>query len=161
MYYRLNGLTVQLPALRERTDFAALTAQLLADLATEHGQPHPVQVAPDLLQRRAAHPGPGNLRQSASVLRTACAMLAEDEDQLGWEHLGDDIVHALQTAAPPVFNKLAGLVNPRPVPSPPPARKAAWTTCARPTAAPCSSMKSATCRCPCKTASCACCKTAA
>ena len=117
LYYRLNGLTVQLPALRERTDFAALTAQLLAELATEQGLPHPVQVAPDLLQRLAAHPWPGNLRQYASVLRTACAMLAEDEDQLGWEHLGDDIVQALQTVAPPVFNKLAGLVNPRPVPA--------------------------------------------
>ncbi len=41
LYYRLNGLTVQLPALRERTDFAALTAQLLADLATEQGLPTP------------------------------------------------------------------------------------------------------------------------
>ena len=117
LYYRLNGLTVQLPALRERTDFAALTAQLLADLATEQDLPHPVRVAPDLLQRLAAHPWPGNLRQYASVLRTACAMLAEGEDTLGWEHLGDDIVQALQTAAPPVFNKLAGLANPRPVPA--------------------------------------------
>ena len=48
---------------------------------------------------------------------TACAMLAEDEDQLGWEHLGDDIVQALQTVAAPVFTKLAGLANPRPVPA--------------------------------------------
>jgi transcriptional regulator of acetoin/glycerol metabolism len=35
------------------------------------------------------------------VLRTACAMLAEGEDQLGWEHLGDDIVQALQAAPRP------------------------------------------------------------
>ena len=117
LYYRLNGLTVQLPALRERTDFAALTEQLLADLATEQGLPHPVQVAPDLLQRLAAHPWPGNLRQYASVLRTACAMLAEGEDQLGWEHLGDDIVQALQTAAPPLSARLPGLTTPRPVPA--------------------------------------------
>mgnify|MGYP000857431340 FL=1 len=117
LYYRLNGLTVQLPALRERTDFAALTAQLLADLATEQGLPHPVQVAPDLLQRLAAHPWPGNLRQYASVLRTACAMLAEDEDKLGWEHLGDDIVQALQTAAPPLSARLPGLTTARPVPA--------------------------------------------
>lgn len=117
LYYRLNGLTVQLPALRERTDFAALTAQLLADLATEQGLPQPVQVAPDLLQRLAAHPWPGNLRQYASVLRTACAMLAESEDTLGWEHLGDDIVQALQTAAPPGPTRLPGLTTPRPVPA--------------------------------------------
>ena len=117
LYYRLNGLTVQLPALRERTDFAALTEQLLADLATEQGLPHPVQVAPDLLQRLAAHPWPGNLRQYASVLRTACAMLAEGEDTLGWEHLGDDIVQALQTAAPPLPARLPGLTTARPVPA--------------------------------------------
>lgn len=117
LYYRLNGLTVQLPALRERTDFAALTAQLLAELATEQGLPHPVQVAPDLLQRLAAHPWPGNLRQYASVLRTACAMLAEGEDTLGWEHLGDDIVQALQTAAPPLSARLPGLTTARPVPA--------------------------------------------
>lgn len=117
LYYRLNGLTVQLPALRERTDFAALTEQLLADLATEQGLPHPVQVAPDLLQRLAAHPWPGNLRQYASVLRTACAMLAEGEDTLGWEHLGDDIVQALKTAAPPGPTRLPGLTTPRPVPA--------------------------------------------
>ena len=117
LYYRLNGLTVQLPALRERTDFAALTAQLLADLASEQGLPHPVQVAPDLLQRLAAHPWPGNLRQYASVLRTACAMLAEGEDTLGWEHLGDDIVQALQTAAPPLSARLPGLTTARPVPA--------------------------------------------
>ena len=114
LYYRLNGLTVQLPALRERTDFAALTAQLLADLATEQGLPHPVQVAPDLLQRLAAHPWPGNLRQYASVLRTACAMLAEGEDQLGWEHLGDDIVQALQTAPRPQPTGLPHGMSPAP-----------------------------------------------
>ncbi|PIF27960.1 transcriptional regulator of acetoin/glycerol metabolism [Acidovorax sp. 56] len=102
LYYRLNGLTVQLPALRERSDFDALTTHLLAELAAEQGLPHPVHLAPALLQRLAAHPWPGNLRQYASVLRTACAMLAEGEDQLGWEHLGDDIVQALQTVASPV-----------------------------------------------------------
>jgi len=117
LYYRLNGLTVQLPALRERTDFAALTEQLLADLAAEQGLPHPVHVAPDVLERLAAHPWPGNLRQYASVLRTACAMLAEGEDTLGWEHLGDDIVQALQTAAPPLSARLPGLTTPRPVPA--------------------------------------------
>ena len=114
LYYRLNGLTVQLPALRERTDFAALTAQLLADLAIEQGLPHPVQVAPDLLQRLAAHPWPGNLRQYASVLRTACAMLAEGEDTLGWEHLGDDIVQALQTAPRPQPTGLPHGMSPAP-----------------------------------------------
>ncbi|KZT15034.1 sigma-54-dependent Fis family transcriptional regulator [Acidovorax sp. GW101-3H11] len=99
LYYRINGLTVQLPALRERSDFVALAQRLLADLAAEQGLGFEVQVAPDLLARLAAYPWPGNLRQLANVLRTACAMLAEGEDTLGWEHMPDDLVQAL-TAAP-------------------------------------------------------------
>ncbi|MBU4423683.1 MAG: sigma-54-dependent Fis family transcriptional regulator [Gammaproteobacteria bacterium] len=99
LYYRINGLTVQLPALRERSDFVALLQRLLADLGTEQGLGFEVQVAPDLLARLAAYPWPGNLRQLANVLRTACAMLAEGEDTLGWEHMPDDLVQAL-TAAP-------------------------------------------------------------
>ena len=96
LYYRINGLTVQLPALRERSDFIALVQRLLADLAAEQGLPMDVLVAPDLLARLAAYPWPGNLRQLASVLRTACAMLDEGEDQLGWAHMPDDLVQALE-----------------------------------------------------------------
>jgi len=99
LYYRINGLTVQLSALRERSDFVALLQRLLADLATEQGLGFEVQVAPDLLARLAAYPWPGNMRQLANVLRTACAMLAEGEDTLGWEHMPDDLVQAL-TAVP-------------------------------------------------------------
>ncbi|MDZ7920887.1 sigma-54-dependent Fis family transcriptional regulator [Rhodoferax sp.] len=92
LYYRINGLTVQLPALRERSDFAALTERLLADLSPERE----VQLAPELLARLSAHAWPGNLRQYASVLRTACAMLLDGEDTLDWAHMPDDLVDALQ-----------------------------------------------------------------
>ncbi|MFY3383084.1 sigma-54-dependent Fis family transcriptional regulator [Paracidovorax sp. MALMAid1276] len=107
LYYRINGLTVQLPALRERSDFVALAQRLLADLATEQGLGFEVQVAPDLLARLAAHAWPGNLRQLANVLRTACAMLADGEDTLGWEHLPDDLVQALTAAPAPAQNETA------------------------------------------------------
>uniref|UniRef100_UPI00262E5AEC sigma-54-dependent Fis family transcriptional regulator n=1 Tax=Acidovorax sp. TaxID=1872122 RepID=UPI00262E5AEC len=100
LYYRINGLTVQLPALRERSDFVALAQRLLVDLATEQGLGFDVQVAPELLVRLAAYAWPGNLRQLASLLRTACAMLLEGEDTLGWEHMPDDLVHALRDGAP-------------------------------------------------------------
>ena len=105
LYYRINGLTVQLPALRERSDFVALLQRLLADLAAEGGLGFDVQVAPDLLARLAAYPWPGNLRQLANVLRTACAMLAEGEDTLGWEHMPDDLVQALETVPQAPDNK--------------------------------------------------------
>ncbi|APW44391.1 sigma-54-dependent Fis family transcriptional regulator [Rhodoferax saidenbachensis] len=95
LYYRINGLTVQLPALRERSDFAALTERLLAELSPECE----VQLAPELLTPLGSYAWPGNLRQYASVLRTACAMLQGGEDTVGWEHLPDDLVEALTCGA--------------------------------------------------------------
>jgi sigma-54 dependent transcriptional regulator, acetoin dehydrogenase operon transcriptional activator AcoR len=92
LYYRINGLTVQLPALRERTDFCALTERLLAELSPERE----VQLAPELLARLSAFAWPGNLRQYASVLRTACAMLLDGEDTLDWAHMPDDLLEVLR-----------------------------------------------------------------
>jgi transcriptional regulator of acetoin/glycerol metabolism len=97
LYYRINGLTVTLPALRERSDFAALTVRLLADLNPGAA----VQLEPELLARLCAYNWPGNLRQYASVLRTACAMLQEGEDTLGTLHMPDDILEALDTRQAP------------------------------------------------------------
>ncbi len=92
LYYRINGLTVTLPSLRERSDMVALTERLLADLSPDL----PVHVAPTLMHRLACFAWPGNLRQYASVLRTACAMLQDGEDTLDWAHMPDDVVEALQ-----------------------------------------------------------------
>ncbi len=59
LYYRINGLAVQLPALRQRTDFAELTQRLLDTLAPQAG----VRIDEALLTALARHPWPGNLRQ--------------------------------------------------------------------------------------------------
>ena len=91
LYYRLNGLTLNLPALRERSDFQALTDRLLDELSPDTG----LSVAPDLLGRLAAYAWPGNLRQYASLLRTAVAMLDPGERSIGWRHLPDDLVEEL------------------------------------------------------------------
>jgi len=92
LYYRINGLTLNLPALRERSDFVALTEKLLRDL----GEGASLQVAPDLLASLAAYAWPGNLRQYASVLRTAVAMLDAGETCINWLHLSDDLTEELQ-----------------------------------------------------------------
>ncbi len=91
LYYRINGLTVQLPALRERSDFQALTAQLLRSLSPERE----LHLAADLLAQLSAYNWPGNLRQYSSVLRTAIAMLDADETRIEMQHLSDDIVEDL------------------------------------------------------------------
>lgn len=95
LYYRINGLTVTLPSLRERSDFQALTEQLLAYLNPKRE----IYLAPDLLAQLSRHPWPGNLRQYSNVLRTASAMLEQHEDQIDWRHLSDDLIEEL-TAIP-------------------------------------------------------------
>ncbi len=112
LYYRINGLTVQLPALRERTDFELLTRRLLD--SQEPGRE--VDLAPDLLARLRCHGWPGNLRQYASVLRTACAMLGDGETRITWQHLPDDLLEDLGTPGPaapgqPVAHPAAGDVS--------------------------------------------------
>lgn len=91
LYYRINGLTVQLPALRERSDFAVLTAQLLRSLCPERE----LHLASDLLAKLSAHTWPGNLRQYSSALRTAIAMLDAGEHRIDMRHLPDDIAEDL------------------------------------------------------------------
>ena len=95
LFYRINGLAVQLPALRERTDFQQLSDRLLAGLNPDR----PVYLAPSLLGKMAQFSWPGNLRQLASVLRTACAMLNDDEDCIDFAHLPDDVAEALTVQA--------------------------------------------------------------
>jgi transcriptional regulator of acetoin/glycerol metabolism len=89
---------VNLPALRERSDFQALTERLLAYLNPERE----IYLAPDLLAQLSRHPWPGNLRQYSSVLRTASAMLDQHEDHIDWQHLSDDMIEELTTMPQPV-----------------------------------------------------------
>ncbi|MBK9018525.1 MAG: sigma-54-dependent Fis family transcriptional regulator [Sulfuritalea sp.] len=95
LYYRINGLSLKLPALRERGDFMVLTRRLLDSLNLERD----VDLAPELQARFRQYHWPGNLRQYASVLRTASAMLDPQEDCIDWQHMPDDIVEELLAPA--------------------------------------------------------------
>jgi sigma-54 dependent transcriptional regulator, acetoin dehydrogenase operon transcriptional activator AcoR len=74
LYYRLNGITVRLPPLRQRTDGAELIRKLLHDEA-----PGTLfELEPALFERLLAHSWPGNLRQLRNVLRTMLALRTSD-----------------------------------------------------------------------------------
>ena len=74
LYYRLNGITVRLPPLRQRTDCAELIGKLLA---SEAGGAQ-LQIEPALLERLVRHSWPGNVRQLRNVLRTMLALRTAD-----------------------------------------------------------------------------------
>jgi transcriptional regulator of acetoin/glycerol metabolism len=91
LYYRLNGLAVRLPPLRERSDLAALAERIVeGESATR-----PMSLSPEVAALLARYPWPGNVRQLYNVLRTACVMAA-GELQLRREHLPDDFLDELR-----------------------------------------------------------------
>jgi len=102
LYYRLNGLSVTLPPLRERQDFDALLHELLARIAHDMGRPPIDSVHPGLLTALREHAWSGNLRQLHALLRTACALLPMEAHDLDWSHLPEDVVEDLQAATAPV-----------------------------------------------------------
>jgi sigma-54 dependent transcriptional regulator, acetoin dehydrogenase operon transcriptional activator AcoR len=86
LYYRLNGLAVKLPALRERSDLAAL-AERIVERETQRS----LALSPEVAALLARCPWPGNVRQLFNVLRTACVMAA-GERAIRREHLPDDFL---------------------------------------------------------------------
>ncbi|MGH8181526.1 MAG: sigma-54-dependent Fis family transcriptional regulator [Steroidobacteraceae bacterium] len=71
LYYRLNGITLELPALCERTDKEQLIQHALA---AETGNGRPAAIERDALQRLLAYLWPGNIRELRNVIRTALAI---------------------------------------------------------------------------------------
>ncbi|MFJ5299970.1 sigma-54-dependent Fis family transcriptional regulator [Pseudomonas sp. NPDC088368] len=81
LYYRLNGLEIALPALRERSD----KAQLLDFLLEEEAGGHPVQIEAEARNALLGFNWPGNVRQMRNVLRTLAALC--EDDVIGFEDL--------------------------------------------------------------------------
>ncbi|WP_242174474.1 MULTISPECIES: sigma-54-dependent Fis family transcriptional regulator [unclassified Pseudomonas] len=95
LYYRIGGLTLELPPLRERTDKQALFQQLWQ----QHREPTQwAGLSSEVLALFEQHPWPGNLRQVSSVLQVALAMA--EEQLVRPEHLPDDFFVDLQVAVP-------------------------------------------------------------
>ncbi len=74
LYYRLNGITVCLPSVRQRTDVAELIRKLLDNEAAGVQ----LEIEPALLERLVRHSWPGNVRQLRNVLRTMLALRSSD-----------------------------------------------------------------------------------
>jgi transcriptional regulator of acetoin/glycerol metabolism len=85
LYYRINGLTVQLPSLRQRQDMTRLIQMIL-----QIEQAPQVRLSDEVMALFAAHPWPGNVRQLHNVLRTAVALA--DGGVIERQHLTHDFL---------------------------------------------------------------------
>ena len=98
LYYRLNGLEVTLPALRERSD----KAQLLDFLLRQEANGQAVDLAPLARQALLDFAWPGNVRQMRNVLRTLVALCEDNRIEYS------DLPAIVRTSANAVD---AGLLN--------------------------------------------------
>jgi len=96
LYYRLNGLVVRLPALRERSDLDVVARRILV---AECPASTP-SVSASVMNLFAAYAWPGNVRQLANVLRTA-AVMAAGEPQIEEHHLSDDFLEDVRRPVAP------------------------------------------------------------
>jgi len=95
LYYRISGLNLELPPLRQRTDKAALIHRLWEQHrdAEQHAG-----FESKVLALFEEHPWPGNLRQLSNVIQVALALA--DEQPISVEHLPDDFFADLEWPNP-------------------------------------------------------------
>ena len=80
LFYRLNLITIRLPALRERrSDIALLAEHIITGVAHQYGLA-PVSITPQALEWLSAQPWPGNIRQLKQTLERT--VLLVDKSQL-------------------------------------------------------------------------------
>ncbi|WP_118184323.1 sigma-54-dependent Fis family transcriptional regulator [Paraburkholderia phosphatilytica] len=97
LYFRLNGLVVKLPPLRERTDLERVIEKVLQRTSDELPDGPMLSVADDVMALFAQCAWPGNFRQLGNLLRTAAAMV-DDDGVIRQEHLPDDFFDYLVAA---------------------------------------------------------------
>ncbi|KAA1011274.1 sigma-54-dependent Fis family transcriptional regulator [Paraburkholderia panacisoli] len=95
LYYRLNGLVVKLPPLRERTDLATVIHKMLQSELPDCASGRRLIVAEEVMTLFEQCAWPGNFRQLGNLLRTAAAMV-DDDGEIRCEHLPDDFFEDLR-----------------------------------------------------------------
>jgi DNA-binding NtrC family response regulator len=84
--YRLSGVTIHLPPLRERTaEILPLAQSFLERFAAEIGRSPVPSIATEALEKLARHSWPGNVRELRSVMERA--LLGCDSGPIGAEHV--------------------------------------------------------------------------
>jgi transcriptional regulator with GAF, ATPase, and Fis domain/tetratricopeptide (TPR) repeat protein len=96
LYYRLCGITIDVPALRARLgDLPVLADHLLGRIAHERGEPRK-SLSPSALELLASHTWPGNVRELENALRVA-ALFAETSE-VTVAHLTENVDDLRSTA---------------------------------------------------------------
>jgi transcriptional regulator with GAF, ATPase, and Fis domain len=118
LYYRLRGITLEVPALRQRLgDLSKIADALLSKVAIERNETTKV-LAPDALDLLARHRWPGNVRELDNVLRAvslfAEGMVITAEDLISNVEDLRSVAQAAPSSAPPPMALRPTLLTPSP-----------------------------------------------
>ena len=79
LYYRIIGLPIVLPPLRERGNDTLLLAKYFIDLFTKDNKMKPISLSKEAKEKLLKYPFPGNIRELKSVIDLACVMCEKNE----------------------------------------------------------------------------------
>jgi DNA-binding NtrC family response regulator len=98
LYYRLNVISVRIPSLRERVGDVAL---LVKHFIARHAPDRRVQISKAALDRLAAYPWPGNVRQLENEVRRALVL---SDGVITPEHLSPEVLSRAEAKAADELN---------------------------------------------------------
>jgi len=99
LYYRLNGISLSIPPLRDRPSEIGPLAQSFVAAACRQLERPPVTLADTTLQRLHAHAWPGNVRELKNVVERAVVLCAEST--IGPEYLPPSMTSTKNSSTQP------------------------------------------------------------
>lgn len=79
LYYRLLGLPIQLPPLRERGTDVIMIAKFFLDNFTKENQMPKFKISQEAQEKLLEYPFPGNIRELKSIIELSAVMASEQE----------------------------------------------------------------------------------
>ena len=114
LYYRLRGITLEVPPLRARTgDIPRIAEELLARIAEERGE-SPRRLSQDAVALLARHRWPGNVRELENVLRAVTLFV--DRELIHAADLVDNVDDMRTVPGPAARGQVATPSAPPPAP---------------------------------------------
>jgi len=99
LFYRLFGLPIELPPLRDRDKDALILAKYFVDQFCKENNISPKTISPDAQKKLLSYPFPGNVRELKSVMDLAVVMSSANEIS------SDDIILSTFDALPEIISE--------------------------------------------------------
>lgn len=101
LYFRLNVVNIELPALRERTNDIPELAQFFADKYADANSVPKKKLSAEAIDKMKAYHWPGNIRELENTMHRAILISAEDDIEAAAIHIDVQVEQSPQINNPP------------------------------------------------------------